>query len=136
MEREVIVLRLGAAGDWEATIFGQAEPMCGGSNLARCRAGIRRALISPDGGRRPWDERVELPAALAEVVEAARREREAALEQQRRSQDATQVAVFRLAEELMGKLAMRDIARLVGVSHQRVQQVLAHQFSGRGAATL
>jgi hypothetical protein len=135
MEPRVIVLRLGASGDWEATIAGQADPICGGANLARCRAGIRRTLSASGGPRVQWDEQLVLPAALAQVVEEARREREAALEQQRRSMEATQAAVYRLADELMGKLGMRDIARLVGVSHQRVQQVLANQFSGPGAAT-
>jgi hypothetical protein len=134
LEREVIVVRLGDTGEWVATIVGH-EPV-GGSNLARCRANIRRALTTPDGRRLPWEERLELPAPLAELVDEARRQREAALVQQRRSQEATQVAIYRLADELIGKLGMRDIARLLGVSHQRVQQVLANQFRGPGAATL
>jgi hypothetical protein len=133
VEGQVIVLRLADSGEWVATVVGQSEPLCGGPNLARCRAGIRRALTSPEGGRQPWEERLELPAGLGELVDEARRQREATLEQQRRSREATQVAVYRLAAELMGKVGMRDIARLVGVSHQRVQQVLADQFSGPGA---
>lgn len=77
-----------------------------------------------------WVERVELPPPLAEAVESARRERDAAVEQQLRSREAVQAAVVLLAHELQGKVGMRDIARLVGVSHQRVQQVLS-QAPGR-----
>jgi hypothetical protein len=134
MEAHVIVLRLGDSGDWVATLVGQDQPVGEGANLARCRAAVRRALTSAEGERLPWEERLELPAGLAEIVEEARRQREAALEQQRRSLEATQVAVFRLAGELTGRLGMRDIARLVGVSHQRVQQVLSNQPGPTGPA--
>lgn len=95
--------------------------------MGRCQAALRRAMGGSEGFG--WELRIELPPVLDQLVESARQHREVALAAQRSSTEATQDAISRLSSGLAGSVSMRDIAQLVGVSHQRVQQVLS---TGRG----
>jgi DNA-binding transcriptional regulator YiaG len=60
-------------------------------------------------------------SSLDELVESVRRHREAAEQAQREASVEMERAV-RLLREQVG-LSMRDVAKLLGISHQRVGQI-------------
>ena len=64
----------------------------------------------------------EFPAKLSSAISEVARSRTAAEQAEARARDVTDEAVRALTE--MG-LSRRDAAELVGISHQRVQQLLA-----------
>lgn len=66
-------------------------------------------------------EDIRLPADARRAVDASTEARAKADEVQRRAVDSTQRAVTKLTEELA--LSVRDVGELLGLSHQRVQQL-------------
>ena len=69
-------------------------------------------------------ETFELPTGINELLARTREARQRADEGRRQSVESTREAVTRLASEVP-QMGMRDIAALVGVSYQRVQQLLS-----------
>jgi predicted RNase H-like HicB family nuclease len=68
-------------------------------------------------------EDIRLPEPVKASLELARREREHAQSAQEVAAGATRDAARALVKE--GRLSVRDAADLLGLSHQRVQQLLA-----------
>ena len=68
-------------------------------------------------------EDVRLPAPVKAALELARKEREHAQAAQEAAAGATRDAARALVKD--GRLSVRDAADVLGVSHQRVQQLLA-----------
>lgn len=68
----------------------------------------------------------ELPKTQQAAVAKARRTRERAMVAAQRAAEAAEAAeaAVRALQEGPRKMAMRDVAELVGVSHQRVAQIL------------
>lgn len=123
-----IEFRFGPGGGWQARCDEGSEISAHARTLAAGRAGMRRALAKAHGCREDevvLDETVALPPGLTEVLEQVRTLRRRADEERRRSVEATRQAVNRLAQAAP-TMGMRDIAMLVGVSYQRVQQLLSH----------
>ena len=68
-------------------------------------------------------EDIHLPPSAQRIVEASTSARAQVEELQRRAQDSTADAVRRLTRDL--SMSVRDVGELLGLSHQRVQQLLA-----------
>jgi predicted RNase H-like HicB family nuclease len=68
-------------------------------------------------------EDVRLPAPVKAALELARKEREHAQAAQEAAAGATRDAARALVKD--GRLSVRDAADVLGLSHQRVQQLLA-----------
>lgn len=97
------------------------------STFAKARAHIRDALglwlrVGDPAVLDIADELVGVPASLAEEVSEARRSRMQANQLLARSQELTAEAAKRLVED--HGMSTRDTAELLGVSHQRVHQLL------------
>lgn len=101
-----------------------------GRTLASARANIQEALAlvleSTDDTLFDLTEEIRLPDAdLQESVDRARSLRERAIAMNQEARDASFEAVNRsLGTESV--LGLRDLADLLGISHQRVQQLAAH----------
>jgi hypothetical protein len=68
---------------------------------------------------------IRLPADLAAEVDAARREAEAAKREAEAARKRERAALERAARRLTGaSLTQREAAKVLGLSHQRVHQVL------------
>jgi predicted RNase H-like HicB family nuclease len=92
-----------------------------GRTVARGRANIREAValvlnVAEDSFE--LEEEFKLPARVRHVVDRARRARSQAHEAETKALDATREAVGALDD-----LSVRDVAELVGVSFQRIQQL-------------
>jgi len=68
-------------------------------------------------------EDIRLPAPVKAALELARKEREHAQAAQEAAAGATRDAARALVKD--GRLSVRDAADVLGLSHQRVQQLLA-----------
>lgn len=66
-------------------------------------------------------EDIRLPAAARRLVTSSTDARAKADEVQRRAQESTKEAVQRLTSEL--DMSVRDVSEVLGLSHQRVQQI-------------
>jgi hypothetical protein len=129
-----VVYRWGEPGGWVAsTPLLDLEVRCW-RTLATCRSEMRRLLAEKAGCSERevvLEETFDLPEGLAEVLADVRAARREASEQRQRSLEVTRDAVRRLAD-VEPRLGMRDMGELVGVSYQRVQQLLSDE--GRAAA--
>ncbi|MFN2503541.1 MAG: hypothetical protein ABR540_04805 [Acidimicrobiales bacterium] len=106
-----------------------------GRTLAACRVRMRRALAETRGCREDelaLQESFDLPEGLGEVLESVREVRRQADQHRQRSVEVTQEVVTRLAH-VEPSLGMRDIGQLVGVSYQRVQQLLSETNGSNGS---
>lgn len=98
-------------------------------NIASGRDHIREAIsmvANADLDTFDIDIDYQLPKAQQSAVAKARRSRERAAEAAQRATEAARATeeAIRALQEGPGKLAMRDVAELVGVSHQRVAQIM------------
>lgn len=98
-------------------------------NIASGRDHIREAIsmvTNADLDTFDLDVDYQLPKAQQAAVAKARRTRERAEEAAQRAAEAAQAteAAVRVLQEGPIKLGTRDVAELVGVSHQRVAQIL------------
>jgi predicted RNase H-like HicB family nuclease len=96
-----------------------------GSSVAQARRRVREALrlFVADADTAELVDDVQLPREIGEHVAAAQDARARAQAEQARAQEATLQAAHDLVDRL--GLSVRDAAELLGLSHQRVQQLLA-----------
>jgi predicted RNase H-like HicB family nuclease len=94
-----------------------------GRTLEQARSRLREALglwISrPE--RAVIKEDIRLPADLRAAVQRSRRKRERAERERENAQEETRAAAEALVDEGM---SLRDAGELLGLSHQRVQQLV------------
>jgi predicted RNase H-like HicB family nuclease len=117
-------------GNWLAEIDEIPQVHTFGRTLSRTRAYIRDALglwlQSDDPAQLRINERFDaMPTDLAALVSDAGESRTRANELSIRAQELTTVAANRLVNEV--GLSTRDAAELLGVSHQRIHQLLQEQ---------
>jgi predicted RNase H-like HicB family nuclease len=117
---------LNSNGYWLVELIEEPRVHAYGPTLAKARAHIRDATalwfeVAPDAFI--LSEDIRLPKPVQATVDRARKERAKAQAVQVAAAGATQKAARALVEE--GRLSVRDAADVLGLSHQRVQQLLA-----------
>jgi predicted RNase H-like HicB family nuclease len=117
-----------AEGVWLVELVDEPRVHTYGRTLAKAREHIRDATalwfdVAEDSFE--LDEDVQLPPKTKAIVERARVERERAEAAHKNALAKTRAAALNLVENQ--HLTMRDAAELLGMSHQRVQQLLASQ---------
>jgi predicted RNase H-like HicB family nuclease len=95
-----------------------------GRSLRQVKGRIREALAlwvdNADRTELVFD--IRLPSEIRQKVSAARRARETAHEAQRHAQETAGLSALALVKR--HRLSVRDAAELLGISHQRVQQLV------------
>lgn len=119
-----LILERDESGAWIARV--PRVPGCHthGRTLEQARRRIREALElwleEPD--KVELVEEVRLPPKAREAIRRSRRARHEAEERRKEAQAATTKAAFALVRGL--NVGIRDAGELLGLSHQRVQQLL------------
>ena len=103
-----------------------------GRTLTSARSNMREAIALvldlPDGAPIALDEEFELDDLdVKEALDHARQLREQAVDLDERSRTATVMAIATVKNS-DESLSMRDLADLVGLSHQRIQQISKEIF--------
>jgi hypothetical protein len=110
-------------GWWLATVAELSGCHTQGRTVEQARERVREAIAL--FGRQPTDNGIEevirLPAEVRSVLGQAQRARRRAEDERKRAQTLTREAVGVLLSRL--GVSVRDAARLLGISHQRVQQL-------------
>lgn len=119
-------------GGWHAEIFEVSGCHTWGRSLAAARKNIREALSACAHAFKDADrvareaelvDDVRLPKRVSGAVKACRKARERLEAEESRSQNATREAVRALVDE--AGMSVRDAGELLGLSHQRIQQLKA-----------
>ncbi len=95
-----------------------------GRTLDQARRRIREALSLwvDDADEAVIEEEIRLPAAARVALQRAKRARERADRERSRAQEETERTARALLDEV--GIGMRDAGELLGISHQRVQQLV------------
>jgi predicted RNase H-like HicB family nuclease len=114
-----------AEGFWLVELIEEPRVHSYGRTLATARDHIRDAAalwfdVAPDAFTLVED--IRLPKPVRVTVERARKERAKAQAVQEAAAGATKKAARALVGE--GRLSIRDTADILGLSHQRIQQLL------------
>ena len=123
MKRYTAVFERDESGFWLARIPSIRGCHAYGRTLEQARTRLREALgLWID---RPEDavieEAIRLPADLRTAIQRSRRTRERAERERENAQDQTRAAAEALVDE---GVSLRDAGELLGLSHQRVQQLV------------
>jgi predicted RNase H-like HicB family nuclease len=125
MERYTVRYQRDSSGWWVVTIPEVRGCRTQGRSIAEGRRRIREALglfVGDDGAAAAeLRDDVRLPAGIRDTLRRAERVRAVAARTHAEAQEATREAVG----ELVGRvgLSVRDVAEVLGISHQRVQQL-------------
>ena len=118
-----MVLDRDESGAWIATVPRVRGCHTYGRSLVEAKRRIREALgLWIDSGDIALDFDVHLPREALEAISESRRARERAQSERARAASDTQSAALELVDRV--GLGVRDAADLLGLSHQRVQQIL------------
>jgi predicted RNase H-like HicB family nuclease len=125
MSRYRLVLERDETGAWIARVPDVPGCHSYGRTLEQARRRIREALglWVDDAATAEFDEQIHLPRRARQAVRRSEASRDRVRRERADAHAATAEAATVLVEEL--HLGMRDAAELLGVSHQRVQQLLA-----------
>lgn len=118
-------------GWWLATVKGIDGCLTQGRNIKQTKERIREALslYVDDASSAELIDNFLLPSATKQAVAALTKARTKAAEQQSFNQRETAKLAKQLFESY--NLSIRDIAEIIGVSHQRVHQLLAKRHRGQ-----
>jgi predicted RNase H-like HicB family nuclease len=110
-------------GWWAASVPSVRGCRTQGRSLAQARERIREALslFVKDAQRADLRDKIVLPAEFRRQVDRQLRLRQAVEAEQRQLQASTQGAVRQLVKR---GLSVRDVGELLGLSHQRVHQII------------
>ena len=126
MKTYTVIFERDEKGWWVASV--REVPGCHtqGRSIRQARARVREslALFVKDAAKAKLVEDVKLPAAVRRMLQRQREARERADKETARAHDTTREAVRALTHAL--HLSVRDASELLGLSHQRVQQLQAH----------
>lgn len=127
MSRQYTVCYRFEDGDWLAEIAEIPQVHTFGRTLAKTQEHIRDALAlwlqaDDPASLDVVEDFTALPDGLAHVVSEANTTRQEATELSQRAQELTAQAARQLVEDL--GMPVRDAARLLGVSHQRIHQLV------------
>lgn len=120
------VFERGRDGAWEVELAEEPRVHSFARTLAKARLYIREATavwFEVEEDTFDLIEDVRLPKIVKDRVAKARRERERAQSAQEAAVTTTKEAAEALVR--MGHLSTRDAAEVLGLSHQRIQQLLA-----------
>jgi predicted RNase H-like HicB family nuclease len=119
------VFELDEGGWWLARIPSVHGCHTQGRTLDQARRRLREALglWIDDPQRVVFDEEIRLPRGYKAVITRSRRARERAEQERAQAQQETTNAARTLVGEL--GIGMRDAGELLGLSHQRVQQLVS-----------
>ena len=118
-----VVYELDESGAWIATVPAVKGCHTYGRSINEARERAREALglfVRDAASARLVDD-VRLPASLRRLLDAQRKARQRAEREQLRAREALCRAVRSLVESQ--GLSVRDASELLGLSHQRVQQI-------------
>jgi predicted RNase H-like HicB family nuclease len=119
-----VVFERDETGAWLASV--PSVPGCHtyGRTLDQARRRLREALSLwvDDAERAEFDEDVKLPAALRAAISRSQEARARADRERAQAQSELETTARALIDEL--HVGLRDAGELLGISHQRVQQLL------------
>ena len=118
-----VVYELDESGSWIATVPAVKGCHTYGRSINEARERVREALglFVKDATTAPLIDDIRLPANLRRLLEVQREARKRADREQARAREAVSRAVRSLVETQ--GLSVRDAGELLGLSHQRVQQI-------------
>jgi predicted RNase H-like HicB family nuclease len=120
-----LVLERDESGAWLASVLDVPGCHTHGRTIDQARRRIRQALglWVDDAEKVEFDEQIQLPWRARQALRRSEALRKRARRERAEAQAATADAASVLVDEL--EMGMRDAAELLGVSHQRVQQMLS-----------
>lgn len=119
-----VIFERDESGAWLARVPSVRGCHTHGRTLEQARRRIREALAlwAVDAETAELEEEIRLPASARTAIRTSKSARSAADRQRRAAHAATERAARLLVGEL--DLGLRDAAELLGLSHQRVQQLI------------
>lgn len=127
MSRYTVQYERDESGWWVAQVKEVPAALTQGRTIVEARRRIREALaLALDDDRKAENatlvDDVKLPADARRALESARAARQRLEVETENAQARTEIAVQKLIKKL--GLSMRDAGELLGISHQRVQQLV------------
>jgi predicted RNase H-like HicB family nuclease len=118
-----VVYELDESGHWIATVPSVKGCHTYGRSIKEARTRIQEALglFVRGADRARLVDDVRLPANVRSMIAQQRKARRRAAHEQERARNAVSRAIAVLTEDI--GLSVRDAGELLGLSHQRVQQI-------------